>query len=385
MIDFLFLLSKRKKLIIINLLIVFIISIIISLTLTKWYKSTALILPPPQRELGFNTTLLNLPFMNLGFGGNQPIFTYLSILKSRSIKEKIINEFNLIEEYQVKDIEKALEKFQENIRIDVTEEGAIALSLYDTDPVRARDMTVRYYQLLDSIYTVLSVDRATNNRKFLESRVAETRLRLSKAEEKLRDFQIKYGIVSIPDQIASGIKYVAELEAKKMQLEIQYNYLRKILEPNSSQLKQIKLELQEYINTLQELKQGQEEKVRSIVLPPLSQIPDISLQYYRLFRDVEIYNKVLEFLIPQYESARLEEAKKIPNVQILDYPSIPLRKAKPKRAFFVLSVTFLFFVLLVTYIIIDEKILKIKETNSELYSKITFIVGSIFPFKKREK
>ncbi len=384
MIDYLVILLRRKKLIIINTLIAFIISILISLTLTKWYKSTAVIMPPAKEGFGLDLAMLNLPF-SPGLGGDESVFKYLSILKSRSIKETLIKEFDLMQEYKEEFLEKTLEAFEENIDIDVTEEGAIALSIYDPDPVKARDIVVRYYQLLDSIHTVLSVERATHNRVFLETRVEDTQQRLKFAEEKFRDMQLQTGILTIPEQIASGIQFIAELEAKALQLEIQLSYLGKIVDKKSSKYRQVEQELAEYRKTLGDLKTGGNSHDKLSILPPLSEIPNISLNYYRLYRDVQIYNKILEFVLPQYEKARLEEAKNIPTVQLLDYPQVAELKAKPKRAFVVIAATFLFLVLLVTYIITVEKLKLLAKENPDKHKKIDFILKNLNPFRLRTK
>ncbi|GAH55535.1 unnamed protein product, partial [marine sediment metagenome] len=46
---------------------------------------------------------------------------------------------------------------------------------------------------------------------------------------------------------------------------------------------------------------------------------------------------LLEFLYPQYEQARLQEARDEPTLLALDYPQVPQRKAKPKRLLIVLA------------------------------------------------
>jgi capsule polysaccharide export protein KpsE/RkpR len=384
MVDYLVILLRKKKLIVVNTLIVFIVSILISLLMTKWFKSTALIMPPVKEGLGFDLSTLNIPFAG-ALGTDESILKYLTILKSRTLRERMIKEFNLMEKYREEYMEEALETFGNNVDIDVTEEGAIALTVYDEDPVKARDMVIRYYKLLDSTYTVLAVERAANNRMFLETRVDDTQKRLREAEEQLRDLQFKTGVLVIPEQVASGIEFVASLEAKILQLEIQLNYLEKLVDKNSFQYRQVQLELAEYQKTIKELQNGGKKGNNLVSLPPLSEIPDITLEYYRRYRDVQIYNKILEFVLPQYEKARLEEAKDIPAVQLLDYPQVAEKKAKPKRAFVVLAITFLFLILLCTYIITTERIKKLAETNPERYQKIRFILSNLNPFRLRTK
>ena len=51
-------------------------------------------------------------------------------------------------------------------------------------------------------------------------------------------------------------------------------------------------------------------------------------------RDVEIQNKILEFVTPLYEQAKVEEQRATPSVIVLDTALVPERKAKPKAALF---------------------------------------------------
>ena len=65
-------------------------------------------------------------------------------------------------------------------------------------------------------------------------------------------------------------------------------------------------------------------------LIPLRQAPELGKEYIRLFRDVEIQYKILQFITPLYEQAKVEEQRSTPSVIILDHATVPERKAKPK-------------------------------------------------------
>ena len=64
--------------------------------------------------------------------------------------------------------------------------------------------------------------------------------------------------------------------------------------------------------------------------------PEKVLNFLRLKRDVEIQNKLLAFILPMFEQAKIEEKKETPTVIILDNADLPEKKSKPKR----LTVTF---------------------------------------------
>jgi hypothetical protein len=53
--------------------------------------------------------------------------------------------------------------------------------------------------------------------------------------------------------------------------------------------------------------------------------------YANLYREVQVQESVYELLTQQYEMARLQEAKDIPVVSVIDAPGIPEKKSFPPR------------------------------------------------------
>ena len=68
-------------------------------------------------------------------------------------------------------------------------------------------------------------------------------------------------------------------------------------------------------------------------------MPDLGLQYARLFRDAKIQETLYGLLTQQYELARIQEAKDSPTVQVLDVAKAPEKKTRPKRSLIVLLST----------------------------------------------
>jgi len=70
--------------------------------------------------------------------------------------------------------------------------------------------------------------------------------------------------------------------------------------------------------------------------------------------NLEIYQKVFEFLYPQYEAARLSELKDLPTIDILDQPRMAGRRESPKRSLICVVATLLGFVLAVLLALVKE-------------------------------
>lgn len=88
----------------------------------------------------------------------------------------------------------------------------IEVSVINKDPNVAADIANYFIRLGDSLNIIYNVERAKNNRIFLEQRYVKNREDLKKADEELYAFQKKYGIVAIPQQLEVAVKSAAEIE-----------------------------------------------------------------------------------------------------------------------------------------------------------------------------
>jgi capsule polysaccharide export protein KpsE/RkpR len=73
--------------------------------------------------------------------------------------------------------------------------------------------------------------------------------------------------------------------------------------------------------------------------PPLRQLPRLAVPYADLYREVRVQETVYELLTQQLEMARIQEAKDIPVVSVIDAPGVPEKKSFPPRLFVALLLT----------------------------------------------
>jgi uncharacterized protein involved in exopolysaccharide biosynthesis len=85
----------------------------------------------------------------------------------------------------------------------------------------------------------------------------------------------------------------------------------------------------------------------------------------------------MEFLLPQFEQAKIQEAKDTPTVQVLDPAVLPIKRSKPKRAFFVLLVAFIVTGFGVVHAEWQEHMINLRELKTEQYRKIDIIRSGI--------
>jgi hypothetical protein len=65
--------------------------------------------------------------------------------------------------------------------------------------------------------------------------------------------------------------------------------------------------------------------------PSLRQLPVLGVPYADLYRHLKVEEVVFETLTKEYELAKVQEAKEVPTVKVLDPPEIPERKSYPPR------------------------------------------------------
>jgi uncharacterized protein involved in exopolysaccharide biosynthesis len=75
--------------------------------------------------------------------------------------------------------------------------------------------------------------------------------------------------------------------------------------------------------------------------PAIAGVPAASLEYQRGMREVKYRESLLDLLTKQYELARVDEAKDVPIIQVMDKAVPPEMKSRPHRAFLVGSIGFL--------------------------------------------
>ena len=73
--------------------------------------------------------------------------------------------------------------------------------------------------------------------------------------------------------------------------------------------------------------------------PPLRQLPRLAVPWADLYRTVKTQEAVFELLTQQYEISRIQEAKDIPVLGVIDSPGIPEKKSFPPRLLLALLLT----------------------------------------------
>lgn len=349
---------KHRRILALNTVVVTVIAIIVSLVLIQKYNATATILPPTSDQttmLGMFTTgmpsgIANLSRLTSGLPGlYSPSDLFAALMKSSRIKGTIIRKHSLKKEFKVKTNIDASRALDEITDIEVSPEGIISVSVTYKNKHLAVAIANSYIEELDTFNKEVAMTTGKKYRIFVEERLAETKDSLTRAEESLRNFQENNLTVALEEEMVSVIKTVAELKSRIILLEVKRGALATSAQFDNPYLKEIDKELAQLKSQLSKIEFGEEGKSKKEFgagfSVPLSQLPDVYLEYLRLFRDVKIQEAIFELLTQQYEQARIMESKDTPTVQFLDRASPPEKRSFPKRTVivvfaFVLSLVF---------------------------------------------
>lgn len=373
-IDFIKIFLKYKKIIIsVSLTCSLIMAILMFFILPPIYKSTGVV-KITSKSSGLSSMLSSGSIPGIGdvsdltgtSSSSKELALYENILTSRRCLEETIIKFKLNDEWEIKYMQDAVKYFREEV-IDIKRDkiaGTMEISVLDKNPNRAKEICDYLIFELNKINTEMNAQNAKNNKEFIEIRYNGIKNDLKIAEDSLKIYQDVFGVV--PDlQIKAAAQTEIALETELKSEEIKLELLNKILSPDQSELR-----IQhEKIDAIKK-------QIRNIMNSPkddntflnLKGGPDILMNYMRLTRNVEIQSKLLIYILPIFEQAKIEEKRDTPSVIVLDQPNFPEKKTKPKRITSILisllvSFFITYFAILIYGYFIKNILRRIKEAN----------------------
>ena len=391
LIDLLLVILKRKKMIFKVVSVVFILSIIISLLLPKSYVATAKILPPQEKSSNVSGllsqvggTLGGLASGILGGGGSSSD-VYIGILKSRTVADSLIKKYNLMELFKTKYKMSAYNKLSDISTFDVDiKSQIISISVEDRDPQMAANLANSYVESLDTINRTVNVTEGQRKRIFLEKRLKKVNKDLIKAETDLKAFQEKHKLVSMNEQAKVAIDGAAEIKAQIITSQTELKVLKDFGTAKQNEAIRLQAKIAELQNQLDRIESGSNGKDIDSFYISFNKLPDLGMKLADLTREAKIQENVFELLTSQYELAKIEEAKDVNTIQVLDRAVPPDIKAKPKRSLIVILFTIIAFFLSVFAAFLLEFVEKVKTEDEERYNVLLENLGYVDLQKYKE-
>jgi uncharacterized protein involved in exopolysaccharide biosynthesis len=357
LLDLFIILAKHKFLILGVTAGAAVLSLIISLLLPTYYTATTRILPPQQNQSMAMAMLGQLgPLISATAGKDlglrNPNDLYVSMLRSQTIEDALLNQFSLLSRYKEKyrvDARRHLESLTEIVDGNV---GVISVAVDDRDPRQAAAIANAYIDELTKLTKTLAVTEASKQRLFFEREVHSAADDLASAEQAMKQTEEHTGIIQLDNQSKVMLQSYADLRAQVANKEVQVQSMRSFASDQNPRLIRAEQELAALRSQLSRFELGTGDNSPTDV--GLKKVPGAGLEYMRKLREVKYRETLLELLTKQYEVARIDEAKDASIIQVLDPASIPERKSWPHRAIIVLLATLLFFQLSLVWAYVAE-------------------------------
>jgi tyrosine-protein kinase Etk/Wzc len=348
-IDVLLTLSRHRNAIVAVTLSASIFALLVSLVLPAMYTATTTILPPQQSQsstaflLGQIGMLGGLMTGDLGLKNPDDLF--VAMLKSRTVQDGIIDQFDLRNAYGYQRYQDARKKLDSRSRIEAGDEGLISISVSDRNPQRAAELANSYVTQLRSLNQNLAVTEAAQRRLFYQQKLDAERDDLSVAELAMKQAQEKSGLIQPEAQGRAIVDAVANMRAQVAIKEVQLQAMRTYATPDNPDLVRGEQELAGLRAQLAKLERNTGETGNGNLEVPTRQLPQAELEYLRRSRDLKYHEALYEFLSKQLEAARLDEAKEAVMIQVVDKAIPPEKKSAPHRLLIVLGTAVFTFLL----------------------------------------
>jgi len=332
-------------------------STVIAFLIPSRYESMARLMPPDnQSTSGLAAAAAAMSGVGAGLGGVATDFLglkstsdiFVGILASRTVQDKLIQEFDLEKLYWDRRMEDARRDLGEHTGISVDRKSQIiTISVTDHDPKRAAAMAQAYVEELNRLVAELSTSSARRERIFLEERLKAVNQDLEAAEKEFSQFSSKNTAIDIKEQGKAMVEAAATLQGQYIAAQSELEGLKQVYTDNNVRVRSVQARIAELRRQLEKLGGKGEQASDSsgqqadYLYPSIRKLPLLGVKYADLYRRTRVQEAVFETLTKQYELAKVQEAKEIPTVKVLDMPNIPEKKSYPPRLLMMFVGTFL--------------------------------------------
>jgi tyrosine-protein kinase Etk/Wzc len=262
-------------------------------------------------------------------GLKNPNDLYIGMLKSRTVADRLVAQFDLKKNYDTDSQDLARQILEKNTTITSGKDNLITIEVEDKDQKRVAAIANAYVTELLRLTKVLAVTEASQRRMFYERQLEATKENLAKAEMLLKSRLDTNGVISVDAESRAILETVGRLRAQVSAKEIELSSLQAFVTPNNPDYRRTEEELNSLRTELSRLENGRGGNSAEAEKQG-------GLENVKVLRNVKYQQMLYELLAKQYEVARIDEAKDPSIIQVLDQAVQPEHRAKPKRTLIVL-------------------------------------------------
>jgi capsule polysaccharide export protein KpsE/RkpR len=311
----------------------------------KWYEAEIMIVPPPSQTdmLAAGSVLGSLPLAMDGLSSlaSSDSDRIAAVLASRSVSDAIIQQFHLMDRYDVDKIEKARRKLWKVCATTVEKKGnLVRLACQDKVPEVARDMAAAFGRIADAGFRRISIASARERRAFLEIQVSQARRELEEASQAVRKFQEANAVIDLPEQGKAVVSGLATLEADLIGKRIQLAYSRGFASDEEASVAQLRRQIGVIKAELSSLESGPAARsgeragavqppAQTSIFPPALQLPRLRAELQGLMRVEKVRETVFLMLTERFEALKVDEARNLSTFVVFDEAVLPTHRVRP--------------------------------------------------------
>jgi len=296
-----FLVWENRKLFLWIAVIAIVVSTIASLMITPKFKAKAIIYPPIDNQISKELLTSTVQAGLTVFGESKETEQLLQVLSSNTLRDIVIKKLNLMETWSISPNDKLARSkiydiYSGNIRFRPTQYMSVEVEVMDPSPVLAAKIANTIVTLEDSLMLAIKSQVANKGLIVLEEQYKQVLVEMKALEDSLSS-TMAHGVFNVEAQTKGFIKAYAEAIANNQTGAI--NALDKKMEP---------------------LKRYGAKNVR--------------------YKE-EILNKAIQVIeiSNSLKAMQIEASQKIPSQFVVDWASVPDKKAYPKKAIIIILST----------------------------------------------
>ncbi len=364
---FLKFLIRKRVLIVVNSVIATIIALVVVLFFTPIQYASSITFFPPYEEKGLMSFIPGMSGVGITTSSDIMPQQINTIYSSRVLRLKFIDELNLISKYELDDIINknalAMKLLNDDLYLDVEELGSLGMSspigytmtFFHTNPDSAYHGVTYLYHLLDSTIRNISMTNGREKREFVEQNLRLAESKYDSLKIAFNSFKVDNKAYDMSTQVDLTIRSYAQLSSQMTTLELNRSRMLSEYSSNHPAITQVNREISLIRSKLRNI----EESTDPQVIGGLEKSVDLLPKYLEYTRDIEFQSKMILLLYQQYEEALLKETNDLSSLKNIDPATVPVYKARPKRAV-LLIVTFAKYMVVVFIVLIISFFVKYK-------------------------
>lgn len=330
------------------------LAVVLFIVLPSKYESTTRLLPSETTSeaammmAGGGATGAAAPSLGMMsdlLGTRTPGAFYAAVLKSDTVLDGVINRFDLLKVYRVKNYDEARKVLSDRtVVVDDKKSGILTVTVTDKDSARVAAIANAYAEELDKTLQNLNTSSAHREREFLAQRIEVVRENLSAAENQLSQYSTKNSALDIKEQGRAAFEVAGKVQGELIVAQSELQGLRQIYGPDHPRVKSAEARVSQLRATADKLGSSTTGNNDDMSYLSIARLPVVGVAYADLFREVKVQEAIYEALLKRYEISKVEEVKATPRVRVIDPGKVPARRSSPRLSILGIMCTLFCFV-----------------------------------------